>query len=337
MNTELQKAAKTFWDRPEGKTGMLFLAAAIAAGGWVLWKILPTLILLLENTLYAGLLGLALFLLTSPLWSTQVRTILTYMFRSVCRGITGWFVEIDPIGILKSYLEDMRKSMAQMQAQIENLRGHINRLKTLITKNQQDAEQSLKLAGAAKSSGQKAAMVVNVRKAGRLEKSNVTLSELLTRMEKLYGFLNKLFELTDIKVQDMESEIQVREQEHKAITAGYGAFTSALKVLKGDPDKRALFDQAMDHLAEDYAQKAGEIEHFMEASKGVIASMDLENGIIEEDALRKLDALEAQAENLMLGPPDAELMVPRSLGEDDRLRRNAAQASSVQALFTKGK
>jgi hypothetical protein len=311
MATDLQKmASRSFWQRPEGKTGLVLAAGAVGAGGYALYKLLPVLIVLLENTLYAALLGAGVFLVTSPIWSTKVRTLCGYMLRSLCRKITGWFVEIDPIGILKNYVEDLKKSMRTMDAQISNLRGHITGLKNIIAKNEAEAEKSLRLAGAAQQQGQKAAFVLNARKQGRLEQSNMTLQALQTKMEALYKLLNKLRETSDVMVQDMESEVQVKEQERNAIRAGYGAFTAAVRVMRGDPDRRALFDQAMEHLANDYAQKVGEIEHFMDASKGFIASVDLENLAFEQEALEKLNQLEARTEQLLLGPGQPRVAIP---------------------------
>ncbi|MBL7807218.1 MAG: hypothetical protein JNN28_05375, partial [Saprospiraceae bacterium] len=49
---------KNFWERPEGVTGGIFMAAILLGGGYLLYQILPTLITLASNTLYlAGLLA----------------------------------------------------------------------------------------------------------------------------------------------------------------------------------------------------------------------------------------------------------------------------------------
>ncbi|MEZ4951708.1 MAG: hypothetical protein R2784_20310 [Saprospiraceae bacterium] len=50
---------KSFWKKPEGVTGMIFLAALIVGGGFLLFNIIPFLTIILENTLYlaVGLVG----------------------------------------------------------------------------------------------------------------------------------------------------------------------------------------------------------------------------------------------------------------------------------------
>lgn len=289
-----QKMAKTFWKRPEGTTGKILLGAAIIAGAGLTWVYLPIILawltLVLANTITAIALGAVLVAITSPIWSSKVRTLTGYALRSFLRGITKFFVEIDPIGILKNYVEDLRKNLSGMDQQLELLNGSIKRLQGIIVKNKKDADKSLALAGVANKQGKQAAFSLNARRQGRLEGSNMTLNALLKKMESLFALLLKLRETSDFMVQDMSDEVVVKEQERNALLAGYGAFTSAMKVLKGDPDKRALYDQAMEFLAEDYAKKIGEIEMFMTTSQGFIQSVDLDNGIFEQDALDKLSA-----------------------------------------------
>lgn len=333
MPTDLQKSTmKSFWKKPEGTTGKIVAGAAAIGGGVLTVQYLPAVLgwinMVLESTIYMCFLGGGLVLISSPIWSTKVRALTGYMLRSGLRALTGWFIEIDPIGVLKNYVEDLRKSLATMDAQIANLNGHLDRLKGIIGQNDADRAKSLRLAQAAKSHDSKAAFTLQARRAGRREQSNVTLQALLGKMQSLYRLLSKLREVSDVTVQDMEDEVQTKEQERNALTAGYGAFTSALKVLKGDPDKRALFDQAMEFLAADYSKKIGEIEDFMRVSEGFIASVDLENGLFEEDALKALDAkLDVQAEQLLLTPMN------RTRIDEDELDQPAREKSGIHSLY----
>ena len=51
---------KSFWERPEGVTGMIFLAGLIIGGGYLLYTILPVLIGLAGNILYLSLMLMAI-------------------------------------------------------------------------------------------------------------------------------------------------------------------------------------------------------------------------------------------------------------------------------------
>ena len=126
---------KSFWKRPEGTTGTLFLAGILLGGGYLLFKALPTLIALAGNLLYLSgmllVLGAIIYMVLDP----KMRTIVSYGYKSIMRWITGLFVTIDPIGILKNYVEDLQDNLTKMSTQIGNLKGQIRKLSTNIDDN----------------------------------------------------------------------------------------------------------------------------------------------------------------------------------------------------------
>ena len=99
---------KSFWDRDEGYTGMILAGAGVLGGGFLLYKFLPAIIKLLENTLYAGFLFGVVAFIVFLIANERTRTLGSYMFQSLCRRITSIFVAVDPVGILKTYIRDLR-------------------------------------------------------------------------------------------------------------------------------------------------------------------------------------------------------------------------------------
>lgn len=292
---------KPFLSRPEGKTGLILGLGLAGAGAFALYSVLPALIVLLENTLYAGFLIGTLALSVFVVSDKRVRALASYGWKAVMRALTGLIVEIDPIGILKGYLEDLKDSLGSMDKSIGNLNGQITKLKILITTNEEKREKSLGIAKQAKNKAEmQSAFLLQARQAGRLQKSNITLQGLLNKMENLLRVVKKMREASNFMVQDIEGEVEVKSQERDAIRAGYGAFTAARKIIAGESDQKQLFDQAMEKLADDYAMKVGEIENFMEVSNGFIQSVDLENGVYEMDALDQLNAWEKKSNDLMV-------------------------------------
>jgi hypothetical protein len=151
--------------------------------------------------------------------------------------------------------------------------------------------------------------VLQARKAGRLQKSNMTLQQLHDKMELLYRALRKMYEVAAVILADMEDEIEVKEREYKMIRAGYSAFKKAMSILRGQSDKKDLYDQTMDYLAEDFGQKVGEIEHFVEVSRSFIETVDIENGIYEDDALKMFEEWEKKGDSILLGPDEKKLLI----------------------------
>lgn len=292
--------AKSFWKRPEGVTGLIFLSGLVLGGGYLLATNMEAILKLAQNTLYlAGMLlalGAVLYMVLDP----KMRNLIWYMYKSFMRKVTGLFVQIDPIGILKNYIEDLQDNLAKMRKQIGAIRGQMRKLKTLIEDNQKEMNNQMKIASAAKAKGMDQQMVLSSRKAARLKESNGKYSVLLNKLEVLYRILNKMHQNSEILLEDTKDQVKLKEQERKAIRTSHSAMKSAMSVISGDPDKRAMFDAAMETVADDVANKVGEMERFMEMSASFMNTIDLQNGVFEEQGLQMLEQWEQQSTLILL-------------------------------------
>jgi len=292
---------KSFWKRPEGKTGVLFMGLMGAGGLYLLYKVLPFLITIVENTLYLGILLAVLGALIYMILDPKMRNLIFYMYKSIMRWITGVFIQIDPIGILKSYIDDLRDNLKKMNKQIAVLKGQMKRLQMIMADNKKNINNNLKLASAAKDKDKKGVMILKSRKAGRLKESNMKLDELYRKLEILYRVLFKMYENSEILLEDIEDQVMVKEQERKAIRASHSAMKSAMNIIAGNSDKKEMFDRALEAIADDVSTKIGEMERFMEMSNSFMDSIDLQNGIFEEEGLELLEKWENEGVSLILG------------------------------------
>jgi len=286
---------KSFWRRPEGTTGAIFMIGILAGLGYLIFSNLGWIIAALSNVLdMTGLLvglGAILYVVLDP----RARNLVWYMYKSVMRWVTGLFVNIDPIGILKSYVEDLESNLVKMRKQIGGIRGQMRQLKNLMDKNAKEIEQNLQLAAAARDANKEKQLLLSSRKAARLKETNAKYAQLHKKMEVLYRILNKMHTNSEILLEDTKDQVKLKEQERKAIRASHSAMKSAMSVISGDPDKRAMFDAAMEAIADDVANKVGEMEQFMEMSADFMESVDLQNGIFEEKGLKMLEEWEKKS------------------------------------------
>jgi hypothetical protein len=188
-----------------------------------------------------------------------------------------------------------------MSKQIGGLKGQMRRLKDIVTENNTEIEQNMLIARKAKEQGNQKHMLLSSRKAARLKESNKKYTALHNKMSILYRVLTKMYSNSEILLADTEDQVKVKEQERKAIRASHSAMRSAMSIIKGDGDKRAMFDQAMEVIADDVANKVGEMERFMEMSSDFMNSVDLQNGVFEEQGLKMLEEYEKQSTLLLLG------------------------------------
>ncbi len=318
---------KSFWKRPEGITGLIFMLAVL--GGVAALAVALPWATILANTLYMALtfavLGVILYAVLDP----KIRNLVWYMYKSVMRWITGIFVQIDPIGILKSYVEELQENLRKMNKQISQLRAQMHKLKEVIVNNQREIQNNLELASKAKQTDKRNIMILKSRRAGRLKESNVRLEDLYKKMEVLYRVLTKMYENSQILQEDIKDQVAVKEQERKAIHASNSAMKSAMSVISGDPDKRAMFDMAMEHIADDVAQKVGEMERFMEMSSNFMDSVDLQNGVFEEEGLQMLEKWEQEGTSLILGE-EKDMLLLQANNEEEVLDLDAPIPEKVR-------
>jgi len=296
-----EQKTKTFWQKPEGKTGLAILVALLVGGGILIASVWPLIVSLTSSILGLAAMILVLGAIVYMIADPKMRNLISYMYKSVMRWITGLFVQVDPIGILKNYVDELRGNLSKMNKQISRLRGQMHKLQELILNNKKEIESNLQLASKARQADKQAMMILKSRKAGRLKESNMRLEDLYRKMEVLYRVLTKMYENSQILMEDIKDQVEVKEQERKAIHASHSAMRSAMSVISGDKDQRAVFDQALEAIADDVSQKVGEMERFMEVSENFMQSVDLQNGIFEEEGLKMLEKWESEGASLLLG------------------------------------
>lgn len=310
---------KSFWKRPEGVTGAIILTGILFGGGYLLVKALPFLISLTSNLIYLSgillVLGAIIYMVLDP----RMRNIFWYMYKSAMRWITSLFVKIDPIGILKSYVEDLKDNLGKMNKQITRLRSQMHLLKEQIHNNKKQIDESINLAEEAKQENKQSVLVLKSRQAGRLKESNLKLEDLYRKMSILYKVLARMYENSEIISEDIVDQLKIKEQERAAIHASHSAMKSAMSVISGDKDKRALFDESLEALADDISGKVGEMEQFMELSENFMASVDLQNGVFEEEGLKMLEKWEVEGVSKILGKEKQALVAndPILLGKEN--------------------
>ncbi len=317
MSNELQQIKpKSFWERPEGVTGGIVLAGLVLGGGYLLYKALPYLISIVSNTLYLGVLLAVLGALIYVVLDPKFRNLIWYMYKSLMRWITGIFVQIDPIGILKSYIEDLRNNLSKMNGQIASLKGQMYKLRQIMDQNAAEIKNNLGLANKAKEVGKDNIMVLKARKAGRLQESNMKYEDLYKKMEILYRVLTKMYENSEIMLEDLSDQVKVKEQEYKAIKTSHSAIRSAMNILSGNSDKKYMYDMALEAMATDIGNKVGEMERFMDMSKGFMDSIDLQNGVFEEEGLQMLEKWEKEGVSFLLGDSKQQIIAAGNSDKD---------------------
>lgn len=285
---------KSYWSRPEGITSLLFLGGAGAVALYFWNKIAAFLIEVTQNTLYLGflmaILALVIFLLTSK----DVRTATFFLFKSLMRSITGLIIKLDPIAIMKIYVDDLKEKREKMQGQINTLAGQLVKLNKNINENNERIKQ--KFAEANKAStmldrpGMKeTASLATIEGAG-LQEMNEKLLPLQRNMKTVLEFMEKVNKSADYIIKETEIKVKLKEAEYRIVKESSNALRTAISIFKGNPDKKFYFDESMEYIQDDMSQKLGEMKRAMDLSLDFINGVDVQNGLLSDKGQAMLEA-----------------------------------------------
>ena len=310
------KTSRSFWQRPEGKTGALVLALVLAAVVFGVINLWPVIVGAFSTGIGLAAILLVLGLVLYLALDSKMRNLIWYFYKKSMRWLTGLFVKIDPISILKTYISDLKDNVKKMHRQIAQLRGQMHQLQEIIYNNNKSIKSNIEQASEARQRDKRNVMILKSRKAGRLKESNMRLEDMYNRMEILYRVLRRMSENSEILLEDLKDQVYLKDQERKAILASHTAMRSAMDVVKGDGDKREMFDRALEAVADDVSQKVGEMEEFMVMSEDFMNSIDIQNGVFEEKGLQLLEKWEQESDSLLLGDEKVDLLLSASDNED---------------------
>lgn len=340
---------KSFWDKPEGNTGMIVLGTLIVGGGIFVLKNIDFLISLAQNAIYFGFLLGVIGISVAALMNPRFRFLCSSIFQSIMRGITSIWIAVDAIGILKNYLVEMVKKLKMIGNYITQLAGQVGKVGRDIAARKKKVEEYMRTAAAAKKrndmetaslQGTFAAREIEFieRRQASLDKMENTL-EILKRME---GRLNILY-------QDTENQVQMLTDEYEAVKASYKAMKGAEALINGD-EAKALFDQACQYVTDDIGMKLGEMDRFMEQAKGSLTTMDLKQDVLNDKGLELLSNWEktgilsyesgqlsrvAKGEKVRVATDGSPSTDELEEAEMAQARANGDRPSSFSAIFNK--
>ena len=287
MSTQVSRS-KSFWERPEGITGAIFMAFLVAGIGYGLFILLPFIITILTNTLYTIGLGIVLFALLYMIFDGRFQASMWFLYKIFMRKLTGFIVTIDPIEIMKVHIQGLRDRREEMNESLARLKGDMQGLERTIKSNEAEINKAKAMASSAQKQGNTNIVALQARQAGRYQESTDKLYPLMDKLKKLYTFISKLYDNSDFLIQDMEAEVHLRKIEYEALKKGTSAINSAKKIFAGS-EKDEIYQQSIEFLEQDMSQRIGDIDRFMDTTKSIMDSIDVEKGMFEEKGMQMLE------------------------------------------------
>jgi len=328
--SDLANRSRSFFERPEGKTGLLFIflgfIALIFAGNYIF----PFVIEAMKNTLHAMALIAVLLTILAIGLNRNFQLLVANGFKSTMRFLTGLIITIDPIGILKNYIEIMQDKLDGIEKNMGELAGQRRKLRTNISNGKSNFEKHMKLANAAKKHGNAMEIQKNTRMAMREKESAERQDVILTRMDKYHEVLDKIKKNLELLKADTEHQVEIKEVEFKSIKAAHKAMSAADKLINGSKD-RELFDQTMEHLADDIGMKLGEMDRFMELSESFMSGNELQEQVWDDEGMKLLEEWQSGSDILSYENKREVKALPEATPNLSSISAGQPQTVSVQS------
>ena len=289
---------KSFWKRPEGPFGMVVLVALIVGAGVGLYVILPFLITLLTNTLYAGALAAVLIAVLWLAFNPTFRAAVRNLFQYMVRWFASWVVETDPIGILRNNLDDMKKAKSDLDQTLQRFAGSDERLqRSIAAKNDEitglghKAAKAEQMAGAATDPMEKERLMLErqtfLEKAGMLMQGVKQLQALEDQTSKMLHTFQHWSQIADSKIQRTENKVNFLAEQSKMILDAKATLGVGQQLLRGNPEQLKMVDMALDYLEEDTSRTLGEIKEFSRYTDKLLTDDQIESGAAADEAAAK--------------------------------------------------
>lgn len=277
----------------------LAIPAALIYGGIKLFNAFaPTLIEFFSNFWTVVAIGApAVFL---ALYVVQNPTFLWMGYKTLCRKITSFFIKMDPLSFMDRYvdlLKEKRKGLKEskgalnakkieLEREIENLKSQIN--------------DFLKIAKAAKATGDMNTAGQKSSLAGLKQQSLQLYLPILDKMKANLAFLEKLDENWGMSIEKLSMTVDTKRKEFQMLKDTAKALGAAKEFASGDTEANRIYQESLLALEENVTKKIAFIQEFETDSKGVMKSIDIEKQMMNDEGLELLSKYEEQGNRLFL-------------------------------------
>lgn len=283
-----------FWGRAEGKFGLGFNIAVAAVIFWYWAKILPFLLGVFEDTIKLGVMAAIIAIVLYP----DTRRLLWFGYKSLMRGVTKMFVDIDAIGVLKSLIGKAKKRKKDFEDAIGEIRGQRQRLNEQLKETKKEFDRAMSALETA-TTMQHDRNEERARTAARLVQLESKQSKRMkSLLEEQTGFMDKYNVIVKIleryaevcadMILDMDRDIKFRKQQQDQSRSFRKGMRAVNGIMRGSPDDEEMRDLAIESLEEEYGGAMGEVENVLALTKDVLMRADFNDAQAINDASKRL-------------------------------------------------
>jgi phosphate uptake regulator len=288
-----QQQLKSYWNRPGGKFGIIAGIGMMVVIGYFLVPILTT---VTWNVLNFGIalacLGAFLYVITHK----KLRLSLFYFYESLMKKLVGLVIQMDPFIIAENYIESMEHEREKLYAQSLEVDTQKEKIELNIREKQIEINKLMLRAQTAKEKEMMQELTNATRQIGRLNEYINQLNPIRENLTRIGDHLTAIHKNSAYLIEDAKNELDLKRDLYKSVTSGNAALNSAMKIFKGDPEKKLLVEQSMVALKDDIARKLASMKKALSYSSDFMRSIDLDNATYEKEGLKLLEKFNLENE-----------------------------------------
>jgi predicted nucleic acid-binding Zn-ribbon protein len=193
------------------------------------------------------------------------------------KKLVGVVIELDPFIIAEDYINDMQEEREKLYKQSTEVDGQKEKIDLKIREKESEISKLMTKAQAAKERDMMPELGNATRQIGRLNEYIKQLTPIRDNLSRIGDYLTRIHKNSAYLIEDAKNELELKRDLYKSVTSGNRALTSALKIFKGDPEKKLMVEQSMEFLKEDIASKLANMKKAISYSSDFMRSIDLDN------------------------------------------------------------
>ena len=291
---------KSYWEKPEGMTGMLLLGGFGVAAFLGFGLIAPFLTMILGNLILLILTGGSLIALIAFLMNGDIQNVIKQGFMGLTRGISNIFVNVYHIDILKNKVQELYEKLDY----IKSIRFKIGNSLGTIRQNKKTTEREFGKAkdqfASAKQRESKSEMFTASRQMERMQKLFKKQEESEKRLAFFVKMLDKYTDMTQAVALDTDNEVKFTIQDYENTKETRNAMRAVKNILMGDESK-SMYDKALELTLTKTEEYMGEIDGIIGMATSLVDKFDSESGEFEQKALAMFDNWTKKEDSIILG------------------------------------
>lgn len=282
----------SFWDKPEGTTGMIVGLAMLGGIGWAAYEIMPYIADLMKNTFYAALFFVLTAALAYVALEGSMRRALVLKYQLLMEALTYSIIKKDPAGTLRVTQKLARKRLEKIESARNGVSGQVQALKQTLDGFKKEADQYLDEARHLQTHNGSQADIED--RAMKLQTLNEAYAELEPEYKVTKAWLDKLTEARVNLVRIDENtafRIKIATIKFNASQQGRSAWRLVKAAFVGSDEIEGLQNTAFDYMAEDYSNCIGEIDALMQDSQAFLSAGSLKTAVRTDKGMKLLEEL----------------------------------------------